>query len=432
MDLLLRNGRVICPESGKDGVFDLLLAGDRIAAMEPPGVLTEGPAPIRELSGMWVVPGLMDVHVHLREPGDEHKETILTGSLAAAAGGFTDICCMPNTRPPNDSPETTRFILDRARQAPVRVHPVAAITRGLAGKELTDFSSLKKAGAVALSDDGRPVADSALMRKAMDRARDLGLVICSHCEELSLAAGGAVNEGGVADRLGVGGISWASETIGALRDICLAELTGCRLHICHVSARQTVQAVAEAKARGVNVTCETAPHYFSLTEEALATQGAMAKMNPPLRTARDVEAVRRGLADGTIDAIATDHAPHAEQDKNQGLARAAFGISGLETAVPLCLALVSEGVLEPIALIRRLCVNPARALGLPPRSLVPGAPADLTVINPSRRFRVSPDEFFSKGVNTPFSGMELAGKVEATFLAGKLVHAAKPGVFSEL
>ncbi|MEW5737201.1 MAG: dihydroorotase [Thermodesulfobacteriota bacterium] len=426
MDLLLQNGRVVCPETGRDELLDVLCKGGRIAAVEPPGKLPRiAGSRLLDAAGLWIVPSLFDLHVHLREPGGEHKETIRTGLAAAAAGGFSDVCCMPNTQPVNDCPEITRLILDRAAGLSVRVHPVAALTRGLAGKEINDYPALRQAGAAALSDDGKPVPDARVMRKAMERARDAGLTVCAHCEEPSLFENGVVNEGTFSARSGFAGISWASETIGVLRDISLAELTGCRLHICHVSARQSVQAVFEAKARGVPVTCETAPHYFTLTEEAVADLGSMAKMNPPLRTAEDVAAVRRGLADGTIDAIATDHAPHAIEDKEGDIARAAFGISGLETAVSLSLVLVHERVLPPLALVRKLTVDPARILGLPRRGVIAGAPADLTVINPAAAVCISAERFYSKGKNTPFAGMELSGKVEATLIAGEFVFASE-------
>lgn len=430
MELLIRGGRVIDP--GRfDGPADVHLAGGRIAAVIPRGGgAPEGPpsnfphpsARILDAAGKLVVPGLIDLHVHLREPGFEHKETIASGCAAAVAGGFTAVCCMANTDPVNDRPEVTELILRRAAEAGLcRVHPVAAVTRGLAGRELCDFAALQAAGAAALSDDGRPLCDSRLMRRALAEAAPLGLPVISHSEDPYLAAGGVMNEGPTAARLGVAGIPNACESIMVLREIALCELTGAPVHIAHVSTAEAVRALREAKARGLPVTAETAPHYFALTEEAVLSRGADAKMNPPLRREADREAVRAGLADGTIDCIATDHAPHAPAEKAAGLEAAPFGVIGLETALPLALGLVADGVLALPDLLATLTRNPARVLRRE-CGLEPGRPADITVIDPDAAYTVTPELFRSRSRNSPFLGMTLRGRAWATLVGGRLVY----------
>jgi dihydroorotase len=428
MDLFIRGGRVIDP--GRfDGPADIAVAGGRIAAVIPqaPGgkgasISPHPAARLLDASGKLVVPGLIDLHVHLREPGYAHKETIASGCAAAAAGGFTAVCCMANTLPVNDCPEVTAFILKQAAEAGFcRVYPAAAVTRGLAGRELCDYRALKAAGAAALSDDGRPLRDSRLMRRALEEAAALGLPVVAHCEDPYLASGGVMNEGPTARRLGVAGIPNACESIFVMREIALSELTGSPVHIAHVSTAEAVREIRAAKARGVAVTAETAPHYFTLTDEAVASRGADAKMNPPLRSAADRLAVREGLADGTIDCIATDHAPHAPPEKAAGLADAPNGIIGLETALPLSLALAAEGVLPLPDLIAALTRRPAKILGVD-CGLVPGLPADITIIEPDAAYTITPEIFRSRSRNSPFIGMPVKGRAFATLVGGRVVH----------
>ena len=428
MAIVIRNARIVCPLSGLDGPGDIVVDGGCIARVTPPKSADIGGFDtVIDARGMVAAPGFTDIHVHLREPGGEHKETIETGTAAAARGGFTTVCAMPNTSPVNDSARTTAWICKRAAlTAKVRVLPIAAVTTGLLGLFLTDFAALKRAGAVALSDDGRPVNDVALMRSAMEKAKETGLVIASHSEEPGLSASGAVNEGPVSVILRVGGIPWAAETVAVARDVALCELTGARLHVCHVSREQTVEVIRLAKSRGVPVTAETAPHYFSLTDRAVLEKGALAKMNPPLGTERDRQAIVRGLADGTLDTIATDHAPHARSDKDCGVDNAAFGIVGLETALPLGLSLVREGALTLAQLLAKLTVNPCLAFNLPHAGIAPGAPADIVLFDPDADFIVNAENFASKGRNTPFDGLSLKGVVRFTLFSGRVVFGTLP------
>jgi dihydroorotase len=375
---------------------------------------------IIDASGKIVTPGLIDMHVHLREPGQEHKETIATGCRAAVAGGFTAVCCMPNTNPVNDSRQVTELILEKASKANLaRVYPVAAISKGLAGKTLCEYGDLKAAGAIAVSDDGNPVMNSRLMRMALESARDIGLLSISHCEDLDLAAGGAMNAGPVATRLGLSGIPNESESIMVQRDIALSELTGAPVHIAHVSTAESVHAVREAKAGGIGVTAETAPHYFTLTDEAVQEYHTNAKMNPPLRSQRDREAIRRGLADGTIDAIATDHAPHASIEKDVAFDEAPNGIIGLETALPLGLQLVRDGVISIQMLIEKMSTNPARILKLE-HGLAVGRAADITIIDPDVAFSVEADQLHSLSRNMPYDGWQMIGKAVLSMVAGRV------------
>jgi dihydroorotase len=369
-----------------------------------------------------VTPGLIDMHVHLREPGFEHKETIESGCRAAVSGGFTAVCCMANTRPVNDHRSVTEYILLRADQAGLaRVYPVAAVTMGLEGKVLCEYEDLKQAGAVALSDDGRPVLDSRIMRLALEKASQLGLRVISHCEDPYLAEGGAMNEGAVARDLGVAGIPNACESIMVQRDIALSELTGAPVHIAHVSTRESVRAIREAKARGVPVTAETAPHYFLLTDEAVRRHGADAKMNPPLRSDLDRLAVRQGLVDGTVDCIVTDHAPHTVEEKAAGFEAAPNGIIGLETALATSLQLVEDGTLTLSGLIARMSTHPAQILGVP-CGLKVGNPADVTVIDPAVEFTIEPGLFRSRSRSSPFVGMRVRGRAELTVVGGRVVY----------
>ncbi|NVM56990.1 MAG: dihydroorotase [Desulfobacterales bacterium] len=375
-----------------------------------------------DASGKIVTPGLIDMHVHLREPGHEYKETIETGCLAAAYGGFTAICCMPNTVPVNDNQSVTDYILKKAKTAgTVRVYAVGAISRGLRGESLAEYGEMNAAGVVALSDDGNPVMNAHLMRRALEYAKGFGLLIISHCEDRNLTANGVMNEGVTATRLGLAGTPNATETVMVARDIALCELTGAPLHIAHVSAEGSVRLIREAKARGLPVTAETAPHYFSLTEEAIINYDTNAKVNPPLRTARDGDAVRQGLADGTIDVIATDHAPHSSVEKELEFDAAANGMIGLETSLPLSLKLVEMNLLSPRELVAKMSINPARILNLDYIGLKPGNPADLTIIDPEKKFTVDANTFRSKSRNTPFNGWELKGKAVLTMVGGKIV-----------
>ncbi len=414
--LVIRNGRVIDPAQGVDEARTILVKDGRVAAADQP---VPGDAREIDASGCWVVPGLIDMHVHLREPGEEYKEDIASGTRAAAAGGFTAVACMPNTRPVNDCAAVTAMIRERAAGAPARVYPVAAISKGSRGESLAEYGELKAAGAVAVSDDGLPVRDSQLMRRALEYAGDFGLAVISHSEEPTLSRG-VMNEGVVSTRLGLKGIPAVAESIMVYREIALAEYTGCPVHIAHVSTRLATGLIRAAKERGVPVTAETTPHYFTLTEEAVEGYNTLAKMNPPLRTEEDRQAIRQGLADGTFDAIATDHAPHSILEKELEFDAAANGIIGLETALPLALSLVREGVIDPGRLVELMSVNPARILGVEGGSLAPGMPADLTIIDPEETFLYSEEQVVSKSANSPFLGWNLTGRARLTLVGGRV------------
>ncbi|MEW6227856.1 MAG: dihydroorotase [Bacillota bacterium] len=427
MRLLVKGGRVVDPRNQLDKVADILVEDGRILAVDA-GITAEC-ATVLDVSGNVVVPGLIDMHVHLREPGREDEETIETGTRAAARGGFVAVACMPNTDPPLDTGAAVRFVLSRAREtASTKVLPVGAITKGLAGVELAEIGELCQAGAVAVSDDGHSVGDSAVMRHALDYASMFGIPVISHAEDTRLSAGGVMNEGLWSTRLGLPGIPAASEEIVVARDICLAELTGARLHIAHVSTAGSVDLVRRAKEEGIAVTCEAAPHHFTLTDEAVAGYDTNTKVSPPLRTERDVEAVREGLADGTIDAIASDHAPHTAEEKEVEYELAAFGIIGLETSLALSITeLVRPGILTIGQLVERMSYAPARILRLDWPGIAPGARADITVLDPDCEFVVDPDEFASKSRNTPYAGRRLRGKVLATIVEGKIAYQAVDG-----
>jgi len=423
MLMLIKGGRVIDP-GNLDGIMDILIADGKIIEIKKDGFAdNEYPeARIIDASDKIVTPGLIDMHVHLREPGHEYKETIETGCLAAAFGGFTAICCMPNTNPVNDCRQVTEYILQKAQAAnTVRVYPVAAISKGSKGDGLCEYAELKEAGAIAVSDDGNPVKNSQLMRRALEYSKGFDLPVISHCEDLDLAAGGAMNEGGVATQLGLAGIPNASESIMVMRDIALCELTGVPVHIAHVSTRESVRAIKDAKKRGIPVTAETAPHYFSITDGAVKEYNTNAKMYPPLRSGQDREAICRGIADGTIDVIATDHAPHSFIEKQVEFDRAANGIIGLETSVSLALKLVENGVISMAVLVEKMSTNPARILGLENNLLI-GRPADITIIDPERSYRVNADNFKSLSRNTPFDGWDIKGKAVLTMVGGKIVY----------
>lgn len=422
MGMLIRNGRVIDPSQSLDAVCDLRVKGERIEKISKRALRPAASDVVIDAGGKVVAPGLVDIHVHLREPGYEHKETIRTGSMSAAAGGFTSIVCMPNTDPVNDNASVTEYILLKARtEGTVNVFPIGAITRGEKGEELADIGEMCEAGCVGISDDGMPVADSGLMRKAMEYVRPLGVPVITHAEDTGLSAGGVMNEGLVSTELGLRGAPGASEEVMVGRDIILSELTGTPLHVCHVSTLGSVRLVREAKQRGARVTAEATPHHFTLTEEAVRGYNTNAKMNPPLRTRRDVDAVLEGLADGTIDVIATDHAPHSRDEKNVEFDLAPFGIVGLETALSLSLELVEKGVLTLPEVIRKLTSVPAAIVNIERGTLAPGSVADIVVFDPGAERTVNPEEFLSKSSNTPFSGWNLRGAVTATIVSGETV-----------
>lgn len=424
---LLKGGHVVDPANGRSGVFDVLIDGDRIARVGRDLPVEAGVRVVAIPSGLLVCPGLIDIHVHLREPGQEHKETVATGTAAAVAGGFTAVACMPNTSPVNDNAGVTEYVLKKAAEAQLaRVYPIGAVSRGQQGEQLADIGELKQAGCVALSDDGRPVATAMLMRRALEYAGMFHLPVIEHCEEQTLKADGVAHEGFHASSLGLRGIPGEAESIMAQRDIALAELTGGLLHIAHMSARQTLDAVRYGKARGTRVTCEVTPHHFVLTDELLvapAPYDTNAKMNPPLRDTADRDAMLVGLADGSVDVIATDHAPHHYDEKRVEFDHAPFGITGLETAVSLSFdRLVHAGVISVSRMIELLSVNPARVIGVPGGSLSDGAPADISILAPDLRVTVDVARMRSKSRNTPFGGWQLRGGVAATIVAGRVVY----------
>jgi dihydroorotase len=426
----IQGGRVIDP-GRLDTIADIIVQDDKIAAVIDSGKtaptnaearLTEAASQTIDASGKVVCPGLIDMHVHLREPGDEHKETIETGCRAAAWGGFTAVCCMPNTRPVNDNCDVTEFILNRAARANgARVYPVGAISMDLNGRKLAAFERLKSCGVVAVSDDGNPVMDDALMQQALVAAHSLKLAVISHCEDLRLAAGGVMNAGPVATELNLAGIPNASESAMVERDIALSKATGAPVHIAHVSTAESVSALRQAKSEGLAVTAETAPHYFLLTDAAVREWGTRAKMNPPLRSENDCAAIRQGLADGTIDVIATDHAPHSDLEKAVAFDTAANGIIGLETAVSLGLKLVRDGVISLTELIAKMSTHPARILGLA-CGLQPGGIADITIIDPQVAYQVDASRFQSSSRNCPFDGWRLVGRPVLTMVGGRVVY----------
>lgn len=419
--LLIASGRLVDPATGLDEVADLLVEDGLIAGIGRG--LRAGGATTIDAEGLVVLPGLIDVHVHLREPGEEYKETIATGAAAAVAGGVTSVACMANTAPPNDDPAITEFIRKQAAAVGLaRVYPIAAVTRRLEGAEIAEYGLQREAGAVALSDDGRPVMDSEVFRRALEYARAFDLVVITHCEDLGLSRGGVMHEGAVSTELGLPGVPRAAEEVMVRRDIALAELTGARLHVAHVSTAGAVAAIREARRRGVRVTAETAPHYFTLTDDAVRGYNVNAKMSPPLREAADREAVIEGLADGTIDVIASDHAPHHEDDKRVEFARAANGIVGLETELSLTLRLVRDGRLTLRQAMAALTCRPAELLGLPGGRLAEGAPADLVLVDAEAEARVEPAALRTKSRNSPFLDWTLPGLVETTLVAGRVVY----------
>jgi len=431
MTLLLRGGRIIDPAQNLDEKMDLLIENGKIAKIGknihlPRNTSREtasGEINIIDLKGKVVVPGLVDMHTHLREPGFEYRETIQTGSIAAAAGGFTSVACMPNTSPVNDTRSVTEYIKRKASASNlINVYPIASISMGSEGAVMTEFRDLRDAGAIAFSDDGKPVADSALMRRALEYASSLDTPIISHCEDTYLSAGGSMNEGFVSTELGLQGIPNIAEDTIVARDIIIADYTGTTLHIAHVSTAEAVRMIRNAKERGVRVTAETAPHYFTLTDEALREFDTCAKVNPPLRTIEDVTAIKKGLNDGTIDAIASDHAPHALTDKDVEFEYAAFGITGLETSLALSLRLVDDGIITLNQLLLKMSTNPAKILNIPKGTLNIGADADITVIDLDNNWTVDRSRLRSKGKNTPFHGWDMKGKAIMTIMGGVIKH----------
>lgn len=425
MKLLLRNGRVVDPASGHDAVADVLIEDGRVARVGKG--LPDAGATVHDLTGLCVCPGFLDMHVHLREPGQEWKETVETGTRAAAAGGFTGVACMPNTEPPNDSRAVTELILAQARDhGVVPVYPIGCVTKGQKGAELAEMGDMAAAGARGFSDDGKPVVSSQLLRKALEYAQIFDLPVIDHCEDPALVAGGQVHEGEVSTRLGLRGWPGVAEDVMVQRDILLAEYTGGHVHIAHMSTAKSAAFVRRGKAEGVRVTCEVTPHHLVLTHEAVLEYDTHAKMNPPLRAARDREALLEAIADGTVDAIATDHAPHHHDEKCVEFSHAPFGIVGLETAVSIGLdRLVHAGVIPLRRFVELLTVGPARILRLDRGTLATGAVADVTVLDLARTVTVNPKEFRSKSVNTPFASWTLKGAPVMTFVGGRLLHDAR-------
>ena len=420
-NLLIKGGRVIDPAQGIDGVCDVLIEKGKIAAIGKQ--LDAKGADVIDAAGKLVTPGLIDIHVHLRDPGLEYKEDIVSGTASAVAGGFTAIACMPNTKPINDNQVVTRYILEKAaREGHCRVYPIASITKGLDGESLSEIGELRECGCPAISDDGKPVRNSELMRRGMEYARPFGMTIITHAEDLQLVGEGVMNDGPVATELGLKGIPWVAEDAATARDIMLAEFTGAHLHVAHVSTKGSIELVRQAKARGVKVTCEVAPHHFTLTDEAVRGYNTNAKMNPPLRSEADRQALLKGLADGTVDAIATDHAPHHIDEKNVEFNLAMNGIVGLETALPLTLKLVADGVIDLKRAIALLTSGPAAVLSLPGGNLATGAVADLTVIDPDLAWTVDAKQLRSKSKNTPFDGWKMKGAAVCTVVGGKVAY----------
>lgn len=421
--ILIEGGRVISPKNGIDGLYHILVDGDRIVKISEDFItdLTEGTEVI-DASGKLVLPGFVDMHVHLRDPGQTHKEDIYTGCAAAAAGGVTSVACMPNTSPPVDCPEVLHYILEKAKTAKARVYPVACVTKGMQGETVTDMAALKAAGAVAFSDDGHPVRNARVMMEGMQHAERIGRMVLSHCEDMDLINGGIIHKGDVSRTLGVPGMDRASEDSITAREICLADSAGVPVHICHVSTKGSIDLIRHAKKRGIRVTCETAPHYFILDHEKLLSRDADYRMNPPLREQKDIRAVLGGLADGTIDCIITDHAPHTAEEKADFL-HAPNGVVGLETSFAACYTyLVKTGVISLRRLVELMSENPATLLGIPGGSLEEGGPADIAIADPNRKWTVDPQKLHSKSKNTVFKGMTLQGKVTTTLCRGEIVY----------
>ena len=433
MKRLLKGGRVVDPANGIDGIHDVLIDGDRIARVGR-DLPVDGATIVEIPEGLIVCPGFIDMHVHLREPGQEHKETVATGTASAVAGGFTAVACMPNTTPVNDDANVTAYILARAAEANLaRVYPIGAVSRGSKGELLADIADLKKAGCVAITDDGHPVATALLLRRALEYAGMFGMVVIEHCEDQTLKGDGVAHEGFHASALGLRGIPGAAEALHVERGALMSELTGSAFHVAHMSARASMRSARKAKEAGIRLTCEVCPHHFTLTDAMLGAPipyDTNAKMNPPLREEADRDAMLAGIADGTVDAIATDHAPHHYDEKKVEFDRAPFGIVGLETAVSLSLdRLIHTGLIRLPRLVELLSVNPARILGVTGGSLSEGAPADITIIAPDLKVRIDASRLRSKSKNTPFDGWELRGGVAATLVGGRTLF-VNPDVFN--
>ena len=427
MKTIIKGGRVINPATNTDEVRDVIIENGIVIKSEKNIADLSDIDKIIDAGGCYVMPGLIDLHVHLREPGFEHKETIETGARAAAKGGFTTVCPMPNTKPATDCAETVAWVVNKAKEvSPVNVLPVGAVTIGQLGKENTDIAAMKEAGIYAISEDGKSVMNSGIYRKAMREAARLELPVFAHCEDINMVEGGALNAGKKADELGVKGITNAVEDVIAARDIMLAKETGARLHLCHCSTIDSVEMVRRAKADGINVTAEVCPHHFTLCEEDIVSDDANYKMNPPVRGRKDLEALRQGLHDDVFDVIATDHAPHHADEKAVGIAKAPFGISGSETAAALTITeLVDKGVITPMQMAAKMSYNPAKILGIDKGDISEGKVADITIINPSEEYVIDVNTFESKGKNTPFNGRRVKGRVKYTIAAGDVVYADK-------
>lgn len=425
MKLLIKHGRLIDPVNGIDGIMNVLVENGKIAAIG--NKVRDDEAQVIDASGLVVSAGLVDIHVHLREPGFEYKETIETGCAAAAKGGVTTIACMPNTKPVVDTPELVEFVRKQAKKAcGVHVLPIAAVSKGQKGQELTDAKALADAGVAAISDDGVPIQDSNLMRNALIAAKELNLPVLTHCEDAGMVCNYAVNEGDVSRKLGLPGRPAIAEELMIMRDAMLAEETGSAVHICHVSTGRSVDIVRQFKKKGVRITCETCPQYFTLTEEEVLAQGTMARVNPPLRTKRDVEAIIEGLQDGTIDAIVTDHAPHSAEEKARPLPEAPSGMVGLETSLAVTLtALYHAGKMDLPTILRKMTADPFRILGVDQGHLALGEDGDIVIFDPDEEWVVDPEQFASKGRNTPFGGHRLKGRVKYTIVGGNIIYQDK-------
>ncbi len=420
MKIIIKGGHVLDPANDIDGIFDILIEDGLISRID--SAIVESDAEIIQACDMLVIPGLVDIHTHMRDPGQEYKEDLISGTRAAVAGGVTSLACMPNTSPVNDNQAVTRFIIEKAKsQGVANVFPVGAISHGMDGEILSEMGDLKSAGCVAFSDDGKPVKSSELMRRALEYADTFDMPIISHAEDLSLVGEGCMNEGVVATELGLKGIPWVAEDAATAREIMLAEFTGARLHIAHVSTRGSVELVRQAKARGARVTCEVTPHHFTLSEEAVRGYNTNAKMNPPLRTQEDIEAIKEGLKDGTIDAIATDHAPHHIDEKNVEFPIALNGMIGLETLLPLTLQLVRDKAISLKQAVALMTCQPAAIIGIDRGTLGIGMPADIAIVDPERDWTVFAEDLSSKSKNTPFIGCRLKGVAARTLVAGKTV-----------
>jgi dihydroorotase len=421
-DLVITGGRVIDPESGMDKIADLYIRDGVIQAVEK-GKRKFKARQIIDAKGKIAAPGLIDMHTHLREPGREDEETIYTGSCAAVAGGFTSICCMPNTHPPIDNQETVKFIYQKAKEAKCKIYCIGCVTKGQKGEELTEINDLVQAGAVAISDDGLPITNALVMRNALEYSKMFDLPVISHCEEPNLSSGGVMHEGFVSTELGMCGIPSIAEEIMVARDIKLSEFTGAKIHIAHVSTEGSVALIRQAKKKGIRVTCEATPHHFTLTHEFIRSFDTNAKVNPPLRTQKDVEAIKRGLKDGTIDCIATDHAPHSIEEKDVEFDFAPVGLVGLETALGLTVTeLIDKKVLSWAQALAKLTVNPANILKLQGGRLKKGYPADVVIIDPQAEWTVEPSKFKSKSKNSPFGGRKLKGKVICSIVEGEVIY----------